>query len=97
MELEWSQIAFPRQRVRGSNQMSKIRQYNPTSNDVPHTDTEVSEPGPPADACPMLWRIPKRITRYLDTARSTLSTTFARVGPVFHGLRKRHAQFWRTA
>src|SRR5260370_15658608 len=97
MELEWQQMAFSRQRVRGSNQMSKIRQYNPTSNDEPHTDMEVSEPGPPAEACPMLWRIPKRITRYLDTARSTRATTFARGGPVFHGVRQGQAQFWRTA
>src|SRR5229473_2839209 len=89
--LEWSQIAFSRQRVRGSNQMSKIRQYNPTSNDGPHTDMKVSEPGSPAEACPMLWRIPKRITRYLDTARSTRATTFARGGPVFHGVRQEQA------
>src|SRR6266699_954571 len=61
------------------------------------TDTEVSEPGPPAEACPILWRIPKRITRYLDTARSTRATTFARGGPVFHGVRQGQAQFWRTA
>src|SRR6266403_5994958 len=63
----------------------------------PHTDREVNEPGPPAEACPMLWRIPKRITRYLDTARLTRATTFARGGPVFHGVRQGQAQFWRTA
>src|SRR5713101_3432604 len=63
----------------------------------PQTDMEVSEPGPPAEACPMLWRIPKRITCYLDTARSTRATTFARGGPVFHGVRQGQAQFWRTA
>src|SRR5712692_707931 len=95
--LERSQIAFSGQRVRGSNQMSKIRQYNTTSNQGPHTDMEVSEPGPPAQACPMLWRIPKRITRYLDNARSTRATTFARERPVFHGVRQGQAQFCRTA
>src|SRR6202030_3784776 len=47
-----SQIAFSGQRVRGSNQMSKIRQYNPTSNEGPHTDMEVSELGPPARGMP---------------------------------------------
>src|SRR5216684_8529827 len=62
-----------------------------------HTDMEVSEPGPPVEACPTLWRIPKRITRYLDTARSTRATTFARGGPVFHGVRQGQARFWRTA
>src|SRR5260370_27768377 len=45
MELEWSQIAFSRQRVRGSNQMSKIRQYNPTSNDGPHYGYESQRAG----------------------------------------------------
>src|SRR6266446_2580180 len=39
----------------------------------------------------------ERITRYLDTARSTRATTFARGGPVFHGVRQGQAQFWRTA
>src|SRR5258708_36221239 len=77
--------------------MSKIRQYNPTSNDGPHTRMEVSEPGPPAKACPMLWRIPKRKTHYLDTARSTRATTFVQGGPVFHAVRQGQAHFWRTA